>query len=416
MRKLLIGILSVIVVDAFIFDFTLRIFPIANSKMILAVIGAIAYLLIGIRDKQPKMSLRVLISAFLAVLFSLWCYIAITLNNSYEREFVTYYASFATWLGGAFGVFALLKLMHDKVDLMLLTRLLALVGLSQCVIALMINDIPSVREAINSVFLQASDFYEKAGRLYGIGCALDPAGVRFSAIQVLIAHQLATEIRVRQSMGKSSLLFICFLTITIIGSIISRTTIVGTALGLFYIIVSNLFIQRGGVVSRKQIGLSLLFTALIGTAIAISIFFYNTSSVFHENMRFGFEGFFSWAETGEFRTTSTDHLQTMWVWPETQRSWILGEGRIGVFQTNSDIGYCNYIFYCGLIGLAIFSIYFLFNHFSLVRKFRHFIIAAILLTAVTFIVWAKVMTDIFLIDALLFCIEGDFDSEPELSA
>ena len=69
MRKFLIGILSVIVVDAFIFDFTLRIFPIANSKMILAVVGAIAYLLIGIRDKQPRMSLRVLVSAFLAVLF-----------------------------------------------------------------------------------------------------------------------------------------------------------------------------------------------------------------------------------------------------------------------------------------------------------------------------------------------------------
>ena len=416
MRKLLIGILSVIVVDAFIFDFTLHIFPIANSKMILAVIGAIAYLLIGIRDKQPRMSLRVLVSAFLAVLFSLWCYVAITINNSNEREFVTYYASFATWLGGAFGVYALLKLMHEKVDLMLLTRLLALVGLSQCIIALMINDIPAVRTFVNSIFLQAFDFYERAGRLYGIGCALDPAGVRFSAIQVLIAHQLATESHVRQSIGKSSLLFICFLTITIIGSVISRTTIVGTALGLFYILASNLFIERGGEVSRKQIGMSFLLTFLIGVAVAISIYFYNTSVGFHENMRFGFEGFFNWAETGAFHTTSTDHLQTMWVWPETQRSWILGEGRIGVFQTNSDIGYCNYIFYCGLIGLAIFSIYFLFNHFSLVRKFRRFIFAAFLLTAVTFIVWAKVMTDIFLIDALLFCIDGDYDSEPELSA
>lgn len=413
MKKLLIGILGVIIVDAFLFDFTLRIFPIANSKMILAVIGAIAYLLIGIREKQAQMSRRVLISAFLAVLFSFWCYIAITLNNSNEREFVTYFASFGTWLGGAFGVYALLKLMHEKVDLMLVSRLLALVGLSQCIIALLIHDVPFVRTTVNSIFLQAYDFYERAGRLYGIGCALDPAGIRFSAVQVLIAHQLSAEDRVRESMGRSSFLFICFLMITVVGSVISRTTTIGTVLGLFYIIVRNLFIQRGGLVSRKQIGLSTLLVLLIGVAIAISVFFYNNSKTFHEDMRFGFEGFFSWAETGEFRTTSTDHLQTMWVWPESRRSWIIGEGRIGVFQTNSDIGYCNYIFYCGLIGLGIFSIYFLFNHFSLVSKFRRFGFAALLLTAVTFIVWAKVMTDIFLIDALLFCIDGDFDAPPE---
>lgn len=416
MRKLLIGILSVILVDAFYFDFRLQIFPIANSKMILAVFGAISYLLIGIRDKQPRMSRRVLVSAFLAVLFSLWCYIAITLNNSYEREFVTYYASFATWLGGAFGVYSFLKLMHERVDLMLLTRLLALVCASQCIIALLINNIPFIRSLVNSIFLQTTEFYESAGRLYGISCALDPAGIRFTVVQVLIAHQLAVEDRVRQNMGQSMLLFICFLVISIVGSIISRTTIIGTALGLLYIIIRNLIIQRGGLVSRKQLGLSLLLILLLGAAVAISVYFYNSSAGFHDNLRFGFEGFFNWAETGEFRTNSTDHLQTMWHWPETRRGWIIGEGIIGVFQTNSDIGYCNYIFYCGLVGFAIFSIYFLFNHFSLVPKFRHFIFAAILLTAVTFIVWSKVMTDIFLIDALLFCIDGDFDSEPELSA
>ena len=231
MRKLLIGILSVIIVDAFIFDFTLRIFPIANSKMILAVVGAIAYLLIGIRDKQPRMSLRVLISAFLAVLFSLWCYIAITLNNSNEREFVTYYASFATWLGGAFGVYSLLKVMHERVDLMLLTRLLAVVCISQCIIALLMHDVPALKSFVNSTILQAHELYDSIGRLYGIACALDPAGIRFSAVQVLIAHQLAMEDRVRQNVGRSAFLFSCFLIITVIGSVISRTTLIGTALG-----------------------------------------------------------------------------------------------------------------------------------------------------------------------------------------
>lgn len=416
MRKLLLGILSVMVVDAFYFDFTLRVFPIANSKMILAVIGAAAFVFDSIRRGQPLISKRVIKSAFLAVLFSLWCFVAITINGTDNRTFVMYFASFGTWLGGAYGVYAILKLLHGRVDLGRISWYLALVCVSQCVIALLIDNVGFVRTTVNSIFLQANDFFESAGRLYGIACALDPAGVRFSAVQILIAHQLAKEESIRENIGAYSTLFISFLVITVVGSIISRTTVVGTALGLGYILMANLRIEKGGLVSRTQFVLSLLLLFLILSAVGISTYLYNTSSSFHNELRFGFEGFFNWVETGEFRTGSTDHLQTMWVWPETPRSWILGEGKLGVFQIGSDIGYCNYIFHCGLIGLAIFTTYFLFNHLSLISKFNRFTLTAWLLVAVTLIVWCKVMTDIFLIDALLFCVDGNKEVLPEKAA
>ena len=416
MRKLLLGILSVMVVDAFFFDFKLRVFPIANSKMILAVIGAVAFVFDSIRRGQPLISKRVIKSAFLAVLFSLWCFVAITINGTDDRTFVKYFASFGTWLGGAYGVYAILKLLHGRVDLGRISWYLALVCVSQCVIALLIDNVGFVRTTVNSIFLQASDFYESAGRLYGIACALDPAGVRFSAVQVLIAHQMANEESIRKNVGAYSTLFISFLVITVVGSIISRTTGVGTALGLGYILMTNLRIEKGGLVSRTQFVLSLLLLFLILSAVGISTYLYNTSSSFHNELRFGFEGFFNWVETGEFRTGSTDHLQTMWVWPETPRSWILGEGKLGVFQIGSDIGYCNYIFHCGLIGLSVFTTFFLFNHLSLISKFKRFTLTAWLLVAVTLIVWCKVMTDIFLVDALLFCIDGDKELLPEKSA
>lgn len=416
MRKLLLGILSVMVVDAFFFDFKLRVFPIANSKMILAVIGAVAFVFDSIRRGQPLISKRVIKSAFLAVLFSLWCFVAITINGTDDRTFVKYFASFGTWLGGAYGVYAILKLLHGRVDLGRISWYLALVCVSQCVIALLIDNVGFVRTTVNSIFLQASDFYESAGRLYGIACALDPAGVRFSAVQILIAHQLAKEESIRENIGAYSTLFISFLVITVVGSIISRTTGVGTALGLGYILMTNLRIEKGGLVSRTQFVLSLLLLFLILSAVGISTYLYNTSSSFHNELRFGFEGFFNWVETGEFRTGSTDHLQTMWVWPETPRSWILGEGKLGVFQIGSDIGYCNYIFHCGLIGLAIFTTFFLFNHLSLISKFKRFTLTAWLLVAVTLIVWCKVMTDIFLVDALLFCVDGNKEVLPEKAA
>jgi len=61
--------------------------------------------------------------------------------------------------------------------------------------------------------------------------------------------------------------------------------------------------------------------------------------------------------------------------------------------------------------MSIFSIFFLYCHLVQIRKFRDFRLAALLLVALTFIIWVKVSTDIFFIDALLFCITGDYEAE-----
>jgi hypothetical protein len=408
MKKFLAVVFCAIVVDAFFWDFTLRIFPIANSKMIIAVVGVLAYLFKSFEEHNLSMSRRVLGSAFLAIIFSLWCYIAITLNGTNDITYVKYFTSFATWVGGAYGVYAILRRIHGHVDLMMMTRYIAIVCVAQCVIALLIDNVPAVEATVKSIFWQGYEFFERGNRLYGIGCALDPAGVRFSGVQVLIAHQIVVERRVRESLSKSSFFFIAFLVITVIGCVISRTTTVGTALGLAYIAFGMFRLQRGGYISRIQITLSILLLLILTVTIGITVYLYNTSASFYDNMRFGFEGFFNWVEHGEFRTTSTDILMNvMWIWPTDPHGWLVGYGQYGLYTWGTDIGYCNFVLYCGLVGLVIYSIYYLYNHLSLISKFRHFIIPALLLTAVTFIVWAKVATDIFLIDALLFCIDGD---------
>ena len=63
--------------------------------------------------------------------------------------------------------------------------------------------------------------------------------------------------------------------------------------------------------------------------------------------------------------------------------------------------------------MVIFSIYFLYCHIVQNRKFRMFGFTSILLIALTFIIWMKVLTDIFFIDALLFCIVGDYETDEE---
>lgn len=411
MKKFLLAVFCAIVVDAFFWDFVLKIFPIANSKMILAAFGIVAFAVQCFKEHTLALSRRVSFSAFLAFLFSIWCYIAITLNNTNDKTYVTYFISFLTWVGGAYGAVTLLRWVHERIDLMLITRYLAIICVAQCIIALLIDNVPAVESLVKRIFLQGYDFYERDHRLYGIGCALDPAGVRFSAVLVLIAHQLAIENRVRENISKTAFLFIAFSVITVVGCMIARTTMVGTVLGLVYIAWGAFKIQAGGYISRFQVGFTLLLLLLIGSAIGISIHLYNSSDFFHDNLRFGFEGFFNWVETGEFRTHSTDILMnTMWIWPDDPRGWLIGYGRYGLFEWNTDIGYCNFVLYCGMIGMVIFSLYFIYNHLSLIGRFHRFAFTALLLTAITFIVWAKVATDIFLVDALLFCIDADEDS------
>ena len=57
--------------------------------------------------------------------------------------------------------------------------------------------------------------------------------------------------------------------------------------------------------------------------------------------------------------------------------------------------------------MSLYSVYFIYNHLCLNEKFDRFALLSLLLVATTFIIWVKVQTDIFFIDALLFCVAGD---------
>lgn len=414
-RKLIVGFILMLVVSFYVFPIEFTFLPPSiNSKMLVAVFGILAYVLDSTRRGSAEISGSVLMAALIAIVFSVWCLFSITVSNTANMDYVTYIVSFGTWLAGAYGVYAALRLAYETVDVEILARYLALAGVFQCVSAVLIDNYDGFASFVDR-WVVGGDYYRHGQRLYGIGAALDPGGIRFSVIQVMIAHVFATHPRVRSSKGSQLFLLIAFSVITIIGSVISRTTLVGSGLGLAYIGISLAKLRRGGFITLRMLQIYVVFLFAMAGVLAFSIYFYETSRTFHGYLRFGFEAFFNWAETGEFRTGSTDHLSTMWVWPKDPMTWIIGQGTFGVFQNNTDIGYCNFVFYCGIIGLVIFSIFFLYCHWTQIRKFRNFQMAALLLTTLTFIVWTKVTTDIFFIDALLFCIAADDWGDEQLA-
>ncbi len=415
MKKFLVGLVLTVVVSFYVFPISFTFLPHAiNSKIILGVFGIFAFTINGIRKKGIYFSEPTIFGAVFAGIFSVWCLSAITNTSNYNTIYADYIVSYATWLAGAYGVYAALGLAYEKVDLEIITRYLALAGVFQCIMAVLIDNYDFIQSFVDRFMDDKQDFYKRGHRLYGIGAALDPGGIRFSVILVMIAHQFSTNQNVRNNSVYQATDLIAFAIITIIGSVISRTTTIGAGLGIAYIIIALFRMRKGGFVTIRMVRRFFWFILVMIGIICAAIYFYRASATFKEYLRFGFEAFFNWVETGEFRTDSTDTLMSrMWIWPHDLHTWIFGQGTFGIIENNTDIGYCNFTLYCGLVGMVIFSIFFLYCHFSMVKKYREFSITAWMLTALTFIIWIKVTTDIFFIDALLFCALSDYATEEE---
>lgn len=417
LRKVVIIVINCIIASLFMFPVGLYFLPEqVNTKMIIALGGILAFGIDCLRKKELSISTPVLISAILAVIFSVWCYFSATVNGTDDTTYASYWLSFATWLGGAYGVCWLIRETEGHIDLESLTFYLTLVCVLQCILALVIDNIPSFQRTVDRIFIQGQDFYHQVDRLYGIGAAIDVAGVRFSAVLVLMAHQMSSYGKALDNPRLAIFYFVSFAVILIIGSIIARTTWIGAALGFIYMGLSYAGLNKGSVSSR-QASFWLILIGVILLTTLITSWLYNSNPYFKSNFRFGFEGFFNWVEQGTFRTDSTDKLNgNMWIWPTDTRTWTIGSGIFGDFAFRTDIGYCRFVLYCGLIGITLFSLFFIYNGFALIRLFPGSVYMSILLIALTFIVWMKVATDIFFIFALLLSTASLCDKTSEAPA
>ena len=418
MGKLLKSILVAIAVDFVLFPVSFTFLPVnINSKVIMATFGIAAFVHKCLKEKSVILAKRTVITAILAVAFSLWCYFSVFSNGTDDMTYVTYWTSFFAWLSAAYGAITLLKSIEGKTSLSSISKYLLIVCVAQCIIAILIDNFPIVDTLISKVFWQATDYYKRIDRLYGIGCALDPAGVRFAAVLLLAGHLIAYNEALKMKRSTLVYFLLGFIIITIIGSMIARTTSVGAIIAVCYFIFINASIKRGGNITSRQLWFFALLIGMVLTSILVVSSLYNSSDDARNLLRFGFEGFFNLFETGEFQTHSTDILmENMWIWPNDWRGWMIGYGRYGVFSWGTDIGYCNFTLYCGLIGFALFSSYFIYANLSMNSKFKNFYLISLLLITLQAIIWAKVATDIFVIDAFLLCVDGDVLEESPAEA
>lgn len=394
----------------------------ANTKMMLAVLGILIFTISATRDGKMMFDNDLFILTISAVLFSFICLISAVFNGTPDYTYATYFASMWTWLGGAYTVCQLIKGLHGKISVELVSQYIVGVCVAQCILALAIDMIPAVKNFVDTYFQTDQGTAARLDRLYGIGAELDTAGVRFSIALVLLAQLITT---VKEKVNVYLAIYLAaFFILTVIGSMVARTTYVGVALAGAMILIKQAFIRKQ-FSSMSSFYWWTFWIVLIG--VPIVVYYYNHNDTIYSNLRFAFEGFFNYFENGEWNISSNDKLETMVVWPDNMKTWLIGDGYFmgafndpyytgdvqGFYYMDSDIGYVRFIFYCGLIGLAAFSFFFYQCTACCIKRFPSKGLMFSLLFVMVFIIWAKVATDIFLIFALFLTMGVEEEKEKE---
>jgi hypothetical protein len=198
---------------------------------------------------------------------------------------------------------------------------------------------------------------------------------------------------------------------------IARTTYVGCVIGFTYLIIaSGIWRFQMKTSMSKMLGILIILLILI---IPVCVYLYNTDPRFYTLLRFAFEGFFNLFENGEWSLASNEKLKSMIVFPETLKTWIIGDGYfanpynsdpyyvgeyIEGWYMGTDVGYLRFIFYFGLLGLSAFVFFITYAARLCWRTYLGYKPMIILIYLVGLVVWAKVSTDIFLVFALFICL------------
>ena len=223
------------------------------------------------------------------------------------------------------------------------------------------------------------------------------------------------------------LYLLSFFVISVIGNIIARTTIIGVGLAMLVWLIGA-FADRQADGNRFFILQRWIAVGIV--AVIVCSVLYSESPVFKDNFRFGFEGFFSLAETGRWETNSNNILKNMIVFPDNLHTWIIGDGyfdnpfnrdmnyigpNFGGYYMATDIGYLRFLFYFGLIGLLLFCVYMVACANELMKRFPAYSWMFFCILLINFIVWIKVSTDIFVVMAIFLCLREPGNGETEES-
>lgn len=425
MKNIFRALFCAIIVDFFyyssVFSFTMG----YNTKLIMSVLGLITFIFMSIRSKSLSVSRQMVVLTLLALGVSMATLFSMVYNNTGDRAYLSYVLSMLVWIAAAYMVAVILKSVYGKITIELVADFIIALSVFQCAIAILGDIFVPVNNFIR-FFTPWTQWLDMVDRMYGIGdtTTLDTGGIRYSIACVLCAHML-----IKTGDDRPHLIpwyLFAFIFITIIGNMIARTTTVGAIIALVYIIF---YIFTGINVSFTRIKSFLWLVAILSVMIGVSVWLYNTNDIIYKNLRFGFEGFFSLSEKGEWDVNSNNTLRSMYVFPDNPKTWLIGDGYFidpsgdpnfigdnhSDYYMDTDVGYLRFIFYFGLLGLLFFSSMILYAGYICLSRFPGNALLFLSLILIHFIVWLKVSTDCFFIFGLFIAMSfvRDYSGESD---
>lgn len=402
----------------FFFPITFTFLPSTiNSKMMMAVIGILIVIFNILTGKQQhRISKSLLVIILIATIFSIICYFSVVINGTNEKAYTTYIISMLVWLSAAYTANKAIEHAHNYTSIRLISNYIIALCSVQCVVALLIYLIPALNTFVHTyTLIPTSASWES--RLIGLGIAYDTAGSRFSAALIICAAMICDH----ESNTKSNVLyFISFIIISIVGNMLSRTTIVGISIAVIYFLYKSKFWEAR--ITPESVRNLKIILGLAVITIAIIVPSYRIFPKFSSLIDFGFEGFINFIENGKWETHSSSILQGMWsTWPDNLKTWIIGDGYFAdpddplLFYMGTDVGYARLIFYCGILGFAVFASLFVYLTITYIKRHSYYASLFIFLLLIVFSVWIKVSTDIFLIFAFYFFIQSTEQSRTLLT-
>ena len=390
-----------------------------NTKMGLAAIGLVVLGFSLAKGNRGIVNTDVFKLTASACIVSLAGLASIVYNNTPDTSYATYIISFFVWLSAAFTVTKLMRGVHGYLSVDLICQYVIGICVFQCIVAVCNDFFPPFKMFLNKYINQGQEFLDSVHRMYGFGASLDTAGIRFSCALVMIAYLIIHQDNTTKRKNLF-LMILAYFIIAIVGNMIARTTFVGILVSFAYLIYKTGIFKLKLSMESKRFWRWAIIISLC--AVPIISFLYNNNTVVHNNLRFAFEGFFNLMEKGEWYTSSTDKLRTMYVFPDNLKTWLIGDGYfsnpidtdpyftgkvVGGYYMGTDVGYLRLIFYFGLTGLFAFSLFIFRAAKNCAKNLPGQKALIYLLLLINFIVWLKVSTDIFLVFALLLNIESD---------
>ncbi|MBU3809984.1 MAG: hypothetical protein H9802_16515 [Candidatus Phocaeicola faecipullorum] len=414
--KGILVVLTALVLNFYFFSIDLRFMPAVNTKMVLAGFGLFVLACQLARKRNALIDKDTFVLSVCAALVSLAGFVSVVYNDTFDYTYATYLISMWVWLSAAYMAVTWIRWMHGTVSVFIVCNYLIALGVSQCALALGMEFYAPLKQVVYSMLDEGTvAFMTQKDRLMGFGVGLDVAGSRFAAILIMIPF-VCMQYR-QKAVRYMPLYVLAFFIICVIGNMIGRTTTVGAVLAVLSFIVFSKFYQMDGF--HKRLGFWI--TGLLAVIVPICSVAYNMVPEFHDLLRFGFEGFFSLAEKGEWDVHSNEMLKEGFIFPDNPKTWLIGDGYFGSTDSNpyytgrrwagfyggSDVGYSRFLYYFGLVGLLAFSFFMFKACMVCMRRFDKLKYMFLVLLALNFIYWLKVSTDIFLVFALFLCISKE---------